>query len=73
MEQIDMLDSLQTPCFIFDPIELERSIEGFQEALDKNFKDSVVGYSVKTNSVPKCMKLAGEMGAFAEVVSHDEY
>lgn len=68
-----MLDSLQTPCFIFDPVELERSVEGFQEALDKNFKNSVVGYSVKTNSVPACMKRAGEKGAYAEVVSHDEY
>lgn len=68
-----MLDSLQTPCFIFDPVELKRSVEGFQEALDKNFKNSVVGYSVKTNSVPACMKLAGEKGAYAEVVSHDEY
>ncbi|MDO4512392.1 MAG: diaminopimelate decarboxylase, partial [Bacteroidales bacterium] len=26
-----------------------------------------------TNSVPACMRLAGEMGAYAEVVSHDEY
>ena len=68
-----MLDSLQTPSFIFDPAELVRSVEGFQEALDKNFKNSVVGYSVKTNSVPACMKLAGEKGAYAEVVSHDEY
>ena len=68
-----MLDSLQTPCFIFDPVELGRSVDGFQKALDKNFKNSIVGYSVKTNSVPTCMKLAGEKGAYAEVVSHDEY
>lgn len=67
------MDNLQTPCFILDSVELEKSVLGFKNALDKNFKDSVIGYSVKTNSVPKCMKLAGEMGAFAEVVSHDEY
>ena len=73
MVPISPMDKLQTPCFILDPVELEKSVRGFQRALDKNFKDSVVGYSVKTNSVPKCMKLAGEMGAFAEVVSHDEY
>lgn len=70
---LNPMDNLQTPCFILDSLELEKSVLGFKNALDKNFKDSVIGYSVKTNSVPKCMKLAGEMGAFAEVVSHDEY
>lgn len=64
---------LQTPCFILDKDELERSVKGYQDALKSNFKESIVGYSVKTNSVPACMKLAGEMGAYAEVVSHDEY
>lgn len=67
------MDKLQTPCFIFDPMELERSVRGFQNALDSHFTSSIVGYSVKTNSVPKCMALAGKMGAYAEVVSHDEY
>lgn len=64
---------LQTPCFILDKDELERSVKGYQDALKSNFQESIVGYSVKTNSVPACMKLAGEMGAYAEVVSHDEY
>lgn len=73
MEQIKDIKNLQTPCFILDKEELERSVKGYQEALKANFKESIVGYSVKTNSVPACMKLAGEMGAYAEVVSHDEY
>lgn len=64
---------LQTPCFILDKEELERSVKGYQDALKSNFERSVVGYSVKTNSVPACMKLAGEIGAYAEVVSHDEW
>ena len=67
------MKDLQTPCFILDKDELERSVNGYQDALKSNFKDSIVGYSVKTNSVPACMKLAGELGAYAEVVSHDEY
>lgn len=66
------MKDLQTPCFILDKEELEKSVKGFQNALKSNFKRSIVGYSVKTNSVPACMKLAGEMGAYAEVVSHDE-
>lgn len=73
MEQIKSMDNLSTPCFILDPTELERSVKGFQKALDNNFSKSIIGYSVKTNSVPKCMKLAGEMGTYAEVVSYDEY
>lgn len=73
MEPIRDIKDLQTPCFILDKEELERSVKGYQEALKSNFKRSIVGYSVKTNSVPACMKLAGEMGAYAEVVSHDEW
>lgn len=73
MDPINAMKQLETPCFILEPVELEKSVTGFQNALDKNFRSSIVGYSVKTNSVPKCMKLAGEMGAYAEVVSHDEY
>lgn len=70
MEQIK---DLQTPCFILDPKELERSVKGYQRALDANFKKAIVGYSVKTNSTPYCIKLAGEFGSYAEVVSYDEY
>ena len=73
MEPINDMKQLQTPCFILDPLELERSVKGFQQALDVNFKKAIVGYSVKTNSTPYCMRLAGEYGAWAEVVSHDEY
>ena len=73
MEQINSLSQLQTPCFVLYPDELERSVRGFLAALNANFKDSIVGYSVKTNSLPKCMKLACEMGVYAEVVSYDEY
>lgn len=67
------IDDLQTPCFVLDEAELERSVRGFQQALDAHFEKAVVGYSVKTNGLPYCLKRAGEMGAYAEVVSHDEY
>lgn len=67
------MKNLQTPCFILDKEELEKSVKGYQDALKSNFKRSILSYSVKTNSLPACMKLAGEMGAYAEVVSHDEW
>ena len=64
---------LQTPCYILDVDELRRSINGFQYALSTNFQKFLVGYSVKTNSTPYCIQKAGDFGAYAEVVSHDEY
>ena len=67
------ISDLETPCFILDKEEFERSIYGFKNALDKNFKKSIIGYSVKTNSLPYCLCLARDMGCCAEVVSHDEY
>lgn len=70
---MEKINQLVTPCFILDTEELRKSVHGFQHALDSRFNKAIVGYSVKTNSVPYCMKKAGEMGAFAEVVSHDEY
>lgn len=73
METIDNHEDLMTPCFIFDAEELARSIRSYQKALDNHFEQSIIGYSVKTNSIPYCLKLAGEKGAYAEVVSCDEY
>ena len=73
MEQINIYNNVQTPCFVLDVAELKKSIGGFQNALNSNFKHSIVGYSVKTNSTPYCMRKAGDFGAYAEVVSHDEY
>ena len=66
-------EKLQTPCFVLDAEEFSRSVKGFQKALDSNFVKSIVGYSVKTNSTPYCLKKACDCGAYAEVVSYDEY
>lgn len=73
MTAIQSYKELRTPCFIFDKEEFFLSIESFQQALSKNFKETIIGYSVKTNSTPSCLKLAKEKGIYAEVVSHDEY
>lgn len=65
--------NLNTPCFIIDQAELERSIKGFKGALQNCFNASTIGYSVKTNSLPHCLAIAKKLGCFAEVVSADEY
>jgi len=70
MEQIKRL---QTPCFLLDQEELTRSITRFREALHNHFQQVVIGYSVKTNSLPYCLSLAKKTGCHAEVVSYDEY
>lgn len=66
-------DRFQPPCFIFDEIEFKRGIDGFREALKARFASIDLGYSVKTNSLPYAMRMAGDLGCMAEVVSHDEY
>ena len=66
-------NKIQTPCFILDELKLKEGIEGFKNALDSYFSSSIVGYSVKTNPLPYCLKLARQYGCFAEVVSYDEY
>lgn len=66
-------DNISTPCFILDEGEMRDSITGFKNALSSHFEKSVVGYSVKTNSLPYCLKIAKEQGCYAEVVSYHEY
>ena len=64
---------LKTPCFVLEKDELTKCINDFQTALDTRFDDSIIGYSVKTNALPYCLKVAKENGCFAEVVSFQEY
>lgn len=70
----DKIQKLQTPCFILNENELKNCICEFKTALNKNFENkNIIGYSVKTNSLPYCLKIAKENGCYAEVVSYHEY
>ena len=64
---------MSTPCFVFDEVEFRRGIDGFRGALEEKFGEVTVGYSVKTNSLPYALRMAGDLGCMAEVVSRDEY
>lgn len=64
---------LLTPSFIYNEFEFKRGINSFRDALLKAFNWVEIGYSVKTNSLPYALRLAGKLGCMAEVVSHDEY
>lgn len=64
---------LQTPCFIFDEARFIKNIKNFNSVLRRYFRTSKIGYSFKTNSLPRLLQLVKENGCFAEVVSDDEY
>ncbi len=66
-------EGFHTPCFLLRERELEESITSFQQALRSRFSQSIVGYSVKTNPLPYCLRFACEKGCYAEVVSGDEF
>ena len=67
------MNTIKTPCFILDEQKLRQGIEGFKNALETCFSSSIIGYSVKTNPLPYCLKLAKLYGCYAEVVSYNEY
>ncbi len=70
--EIDSKD-LITPCFILDEQAYINNINNFKTTLNKYFEKNKIGYSFKTNSLPRLLKLAHDNGCFAEVVSDDEY
>lgn len=67
------MNNLETPCFVIDYQSLVCNISVFKQALGKRFMHNVLGYSVKTNSIPSLLDLIKECGCYAEVVSYNEY
>lgn len=64
---------VDTPCFVLDVDKLRDNIRSFRYAMNSRFRNGIIGYSVKTNSLPALLKYVQEEGCFAEVVSYDEY
>lgn len=64
---------MQTPFFLIKEEILKSNIELFQDALDRLWPNSIIAYSVKTNSLPWLLNWMNRHGAFAEVVSDEEY
>ncbi|MCH5347630.1 MAG: diaminopimelate decarboxylase [Muribaculaceae bacterium] len=71
--KISDYSDLKTPCFLFDETEFQRGIREFQAALKSRSFDYIIGYSVKTCSLPYALRKARDFGCMAEVVSRDEY
>ena len=66
-------NKLQTPFYRVKEKDLLYDINLLKEALTKNWGNFVMGYSVKTNSLPWLLCYLKEHGFFAEVVSEQEY
>lgn len=64
---------LQTPCYIIHKDILEDGINLLKGALERDWKNSCVGYSFKTNSLPWVVEKMKQVGFYAEVVSENEY
>lgn len=64
---------LQTPCYIIHKDILEEGIQLLKSALERDWKNSCVGYSFKTNSLPWVVEKMKQVGFYAEVVSENEY
>lgn len=66
-------DNLQTPFYRVKEKDLLYDINLLKEALSKNWGNFIMGYSVKTNSLPWLLCYLKEHGFYAEVVSDMEY
>ena len=64
---------LQTPYFLIKQGLLEQNIAGFRNALDELWPNSLIAYSVKTNSLPWILQWMDRHNVYAEVVSDEEY
>lgn len=67
------MENLKTPYFVIDEEILQRYYKMLTDSLSANWDNYLVGYSFKTNSLPWLIAFVKEQGAYAEVVSEDEY
>ncbi len=67
------MNQLQTPFFYIREKDLLYDISLLKEALSQNWGNYVMGYSVKTNSLPWLLCYLKKQGFYAEVVSKTEY
>lgn len=67
------MKSLKTPYFILDEQELKNEVCSLQKAIKDNWYNSIIAYSVKTNSLPYLVNFFKKQNVYAEVVSENEY
>lgn len=67
------MKTLSTPYFVIDEAILQDYYNMLTSSLKENWNNYLVGYSFKTNSLPWLVSFVKKNGAYAEVVSEDEY
>lgn len=67
------LQALNTPYFHIQEADLDKDVSILKQALTDNWGNWIVGYSVKTNSLPWLLCYMKEQGFYAEIVSGTEY
>lgn len=67
------MENLATPYFVIDEAILQQYYNMLTDSLSANWDNYLVGYSFKTNSLPWLVAFVKKQGAYAEVVSEDEY
>lgn len=67
------MEQPKTPYFVINEPILQRYYDMLTNSLKQNWGNFQVGYSFKTNSLPWLVSYVRKKGAYAEVVSQDEY
>lgn len=68
-----MYHNLHTPCFVLDQGALDANLQCAADAVQTYWKNTIIGYSYKTNSLPWLISYLKSKGVYAEVVSEAEY
>lgn len=68
-----MLPNIKTPFYILDEKKLKNNYYNMKNSFEKKWKNLIIGYSFKTNSLPWLLNWMRKNGAYAEVVSEEEY
>ena len=70
---VNIYENLETPCFVIDKSKLDYNINNINEGR-KILKNSIIGYSIKTNSLLWLIEyLNNNTDYYFEVVSPEEY
>ena len=73
LERVIQQNGSNTPFFLIRTELLEENISSFRLALNELWPNSIIAYSVKTNSLPWLLNWMNEHGVYAECVSDEEY
>lgn len=68
-----MKEMLETPYFIINKEEFDNSVKQLNNAITKYWCNTIVGYSVKSNTMLWVLNYMEQQNFYAEVVSDDEY